>query len=603
MIMLLILSINFSWFKRFDYQVFDWQTAYFAEQFEVDNDIVVISIDDRSLLNMNDIAGRWVWPRSVHGQLVEAIQSHAPQLIAFDILFSETDNYRPDDDIYFNEVIKNANNVFFAMLQQRLVSGGNLIASLPNSIPIGKTPSAQKNARISLLLPSVIDSDDWHVGLINYTAEFDGIIRFYDVYANVQGWQINSLPSEIVQAVGGVMPDSPRIMLNWRGNKEQPYKTFSYVDVFNAVMKGEQSYLSQFNDKIILIGTTASGLYDARATPLNPQLAGVYTLATAIDNMKNSQYFLLGNQWLYYICIVFALTLISFCFLINKHFVYQISVALILVVFIALVYLSLSYFMFAKQQLLFVGTPMVLIITSLLTHSILNGFVEYQQRKKTLGLFSRFLDPAVVLKLLKADELSTDKLMKKRTLTVLFSDIRNFTELSEKHDASSIVALLNEYFNRQVAIIFKQHGTLDKFIGDCVMAFWGAPVHSDSHAEDAINAALLMEEALLNFRKSLPEHFQHLDVGFGIHTGECIVGMIGADLRVDYTVIGDAVNLASRIEGLTNSNSRILVSEQTKQQAESKFDFNYLGEFQVKGRKSLVKLYQPHRRTKNVCYT
>jgi adenylate cyclase len=211
-------------------------------------------------------------------------------------------------------------------------------------------------------------------------------------------------------------------------------------------------------------------------------------------------------------------------------------------------------------------------------------------------MFSRFLDPTVVNKLLKDDGLSPSNLNKKQVLTVLFSDIRGFTQIAEKSDAKSLVNLLNEYFDQQVEVIFKHHGTLDKFIGDCIMAFWGAPLEIENHAVSAIETALAMEEKLAIFKKSLPEHLQSFDVGIGIHTGECLVGMIGAERRLDYTVIGDAVNLASRIEGLTKNSARILVSEQTKELTNHAFDFIYQGEHKVKGREALVKLYQPTRK-------
>jgi adenylate cyclase len=208
-------------------------------------------------------------------------------------------------------------------------------------------------------------------------------------------------------------------------------------------------------------------------------------------------------------------------------------------------------------------------------------------------MFSRFLDPTVVNKLLKDDALLPEQLNKTATLTVLFSDIRGFTHIAEQSDVQTLVNLLNDYFNQQVNIIFAHQGTLDKFIGDCIMAFWGAPQESSDHAVKAIHAALAMELQLAEFKKTLPINLQHFEVGIGIHTGECIVGMIGAKRRLDYTVIGDAVNLASRIEGLTKHSTRILVSEQTKLMAEEVFDFFYQGEHKVKGRDALVKLYQP----------
>jgi adenylate cyclase len=182
---------------------------------------------------------------------------------------------------------------------------------------------------------------------------------------------------------------------------------------------------------------------------------------------------------------------------------------------------------------------------------MIHGLQEHLERRQAITLFSRFVDPKVVDKLIKDKTLDIEKSSQQATLTVLFSDIRGFTTLSEQRSATQIVTLLNEYFARQLKIIFKHQGTLDKFIGDCIMEFFGAPVDNPTQALDAVNAALAMADELLAFRKTLPKALQSFDVGIGIHTGPAVVGMIGAQQRVDYTAIGDTVNLASRIEGLS----------------------------------------------------
>jgi adenylate cyclase len=259
-----------------------------------------------------------------------------------------------------------------------------------------------------------------------------------------------------------------------------------------------------------------------------------------------------------------------------------------------LIFIS-EYFLF-QQVALLIGRILVFMSASFILCCLIYGYLEYINRQKALAVFGRFLDPKVVLKLLAEKKLTAGQLNKKQMVTVLFSDIRNFTQLSEKHAAEDIVSLLNRYFSEQVNIIFQQKGTLDKFIGDCIMAFWGAPLSNTNHAVDAINAALAMEEQLLAFRQSLPVEMQQFDVGIGIHSGEAVVGLIGAELRSDYTVIGDTVNLSSRIEGLTKNHCRILISEQTKILAEHAFDFIYFGEHEVKGKQEKVKLFQPKRK-------
>jgi adenylate cyclase len=183
---------------------------------------------------------------------------------------------------------------------------------------------------------------------------------------------------------------------------------------------------------------------------------------------------------------------------------------------------------------------------------------------------------------------------KTREISILFSDIRGFTTLSETRPPQEIVALLNRYFSRQVAVVFRRGGTLDKFIGDCIMAFWGAPLDDPKHAEHAVAAALEMQEVLVAFKRDLGEAGGDFDVGIGIHTGSAVVGFIGAEQKLDYTAIGDAVNLASRIEGLTkDAHCRILVSRETATACHNSFKFTSRGSYKVKGRTQEVELFEP----------
>jgi len=584
-----------------DYAVFDRQTRYLAPQLAADSNIIVVAIDDHSLKQMNPIAGRWVWPRTVHAQVVEALQPLTTSAIGFDILFAEQDIYRPDADIYFNEVLAQSKGVYFATLEQELITGGGiLLKQLPQELGLIKTPLADDNAKGNFILPQAINKRYWQLGSINFSAEFDGVGRYYDVYRELSGWQLLSLPARLVSAVGLPLPKRQKILLQWRGSALQPYTTLSYGDVYQAVIRNDIKFLQQFSGKIVLIGATASGLFDARATPLSDSLPGVYMLATAIDNLKNESFLTAVGKLSQSLIGISLIVITCACFIWINGFVRQVGYASLVMLTASLVLMTISTSLLKQQHLLYVGSILLMMLVSFIIFSFIYGYLEYRHRQQALAMFGRFLDPQVVYKLLEDDALSPEQLNKKQTITVLFSDIRGFTELAEKNSAEAVVQLLNQYFNQQVAIIFKNHGTLDKFIGDCVMAFWGAPMQSEptQDAIAAINTALAMEEQLLQFRQSLPEEMQHFDIGIGIHTGECIVGMIGADLRVDYTVIGDTVNLASRIEGLTKKHARVLVSEQTKDLTCNAFDFSYQGEHQVKGRQGNVKLYQPQRRYK-----
>jgi len=584
--------------KNADFVLNDKLVKQFAQTLTPDPDIVIIDIDDYSLTQMTPYAGRWVWPRSVHGELIEGLSSIQPKAIAFDILFSEPDIYRPDADTYLNEVLSTQNNVYFAMIELASSANdlGQLMTNMPEQIGIEQSNGASVDARAHLLVPDAIDANNWRLGTINFTADSDGVGRSYDVRRNIDGWFIPSLPSKILEHANITLPEQDKIILQWRGATPKDFTTFSYVDIYQAIEQQNDQLLAKLNNKIIIIGSTATGLFDMRATPLSAHYPAVYMLATAIDNLKNSRFLTASSSMASGIVSFVCLTVIILLFLFLPKFSQQLSYAFVFVVLASILLIWISYQLLVERQILYVATPILIAFLSFFAFGLIYGFKEYLYRQRAISMFGRFLDPKVVSTLVNQGKLDLENTSKKAKITVLFTDIRSFTTLSEQYSAQEIVTLLNQYFDQQVKIIFAHQGTLDKFIGDCIMAFWGAPIANQYQEADAINAALSMEEHLQQFRQSLSGNFEHFDVGIGIHTGEAIVGMVGAEQRVDYTAIGDTVNLASRIEGLTKDTARILVSQQTMQACKDEFNFIYQGEFTVKGRSSAVKLYQPTRK-------
>ena len=234
--------------KQADFFIFDLQTKQLAKALSSDDDIVIITIDDYSLSKMQAIAGMWVWPRSVHAQLVAKLNQRPIKAIVFDILFAEQDVYRPDDDAFFNEVLKQSPNVYFAALQQNITNGGGVaIEEFANLSMIEKSESAKLNVKASFVLPLAIEQSFWQAGTINFTSDADGVGRSYDVRRNIEGWLMPSLAAKVVSGLGKTLPDANKILLQWRGDSQQPFTTYSYVDVYQAVIDHDANYLSQFD--------------------------------------------------------------------------------------------------------------------------------------------------------------------------------------------------------------------------------------------------------------------------------------------------------------------------------------------------------------------
>jgi adenylate cyclase len=349
------------------------------------------------------------------------------------------------------------------------------------------------------------------------------------------------------------------------------------------------TFEASLRGKIVLIAYTASGLYDLRPTPLSPIAPGVEIHANALDNLINGDFNRSANRLLLFPLLIAVSS--GFGALIGRTRRQSIagSMAVVAVALVAL----------AGYGLLRSGitAPTVAAIAAIVMTYVVITVVKFTAEQKQTAVlratFGRYVSPQILEHILAHPE-KVKLGGERRDLTVLFSDIRGFTSISEASEPEEVVEMLNEYLTRMVEILLDHGGTLDKFIGDAVMGFWNAPAADGEHPRHAVLCAVTMIEETARLRQRWEsEGRPGLRIGIGINTGEAVVGNIGAEKVFGYTVIGDAVNLASRLEGKNKDyGTEIIISEFTKARIEDEFETVYLDEVKVKGKERAVRIYE-----------
>ncbi len=556
-----------------------------------DPDVVILDIDERSLAIMQGEAGRFPWPRAVYAALLEGLMAQKPRAVVFDILFVERDKLQPDSDRAFAEAVAPHANIFFSMvrLDPAADAKGPRAADLAPLVGLVRGRDADPEATIGLVPPMALPPALWRGGPINYLEDADRIGRRYLLRQVVGGWEIPSLPARIALDLGFPLPDSDDLILAWRG-RANGMPAVPFGEVYRNIVNGKPP-AADLAGKIVVIGASAPGLGDAKATPLSGKQPGVEILATAIENLKNGRWMRRAPPWLPF---GIALVLVAALYATFARNVSAGRSAAGLGGASALV-LGASWLAAGQLVLFPVLVPLGAAWLYYVAASLAAYMKERRAREQAVAMFSRFVNPHVVRQLLERGGLQGAG--QTRQVTLLFSDIRGFTALSETRPPEEVVAILNRYFTRQVEVIFRHGGSLDKFIGDAIMAFWGAPLDDAEHARRAVACALDMADELRAFKAELGAAGEGFDVGIGVHSGPAVVGLIGSERRREYTSIGDTVNLASRIEGLTKeAGRRILVSRETLEQCVGAFEFVSCGTWPVKGRAQPVELFEPRRK-------
>ena len=453
------------------------------------------------------------------------------------------------------------------------------------------------------------DATDYS-GYINMIPDQDGVVRWMpliircgkdmDIFPPLSlqcAWHYLEKPQLMVKVadygVEGIQmgkrfipsDENGRMLINYAG----PPKTFPHFSI-SDILKGNTPK-GTFKDKIVLVGATAVGLYDLRNTPFSPVYPGLEVHATVIDNILK-QNFLTKPTWAkaFDLLAIILLCVLAGIFIPRLNAVMGMFLGLGL--FIA--HLIIARTLFVNSGIWFnIVYPLLGLLITYTSLTVYRYITEERERKKIKGAFSYYVSSSVVNEVLKHPEqlkLGGDQ----KDLSVLFSDIRGFTTISEGMTPVELVSLLNEYLTVMTDVVFKYDGTLDKYMGDAIMAIYGAPFEQQNHPASACHSALEMMEDLKKLNeKWLNEGKKPLDIGIGINTGNMMVGNMGSDQRFDYTVMGDAVNLGSRLEGANkNYRTNILISEFTYERVKDEFVCMEVDSVRVKGKTLPVKVYQ-----------
>ncbi|MDO9184203.1 MAG: adenylate/guanylate cyclase domain-containing protein [Bacteriovorax sp.] len=614
----------------FEDRFFDLRMKFTIDKKKKDNRMVLAAIDDHSL---NKI-GRWPWTRTKHAQLIDKLGSFGAKILAFDVFYSEPEvacNAESPDIILANSIKK-----FQAIPGHKII--------LPYSVDIKDSDKIDeenyfkeapdqllnfmldtKQAQGANLQPNLVGrkvypipllaNSDVGISHIEAEADSDGVFRHYPLVTNIdsiyypsfalQAYQFytGDKPTvEIPSSVNGLLKSKTgttylnyngETKIRWLGGLDH-FPIVSIFDILNA-KDGDLKMTQIFKDNIVFIASTAFGAHDLRNTPVDSALPGVVFHMNMVHMLLEGKYFVSENESTKYSWILLALgSVIIIATMFVGHAILDFLVVNSIIV--GFLFLDTYYFIPRGYNLrLFFCLFSVVLCYSWST--FLHFYQSNKEKNKIKGTFSRYLAPSIVNDLLKNPE-KVRLGGEKKNITVFFSDVRDFTSISEKLTPEQLTLCLNKYMTMMTDTLFEHKGTLDKYIGDAMVAYWGAPVELENHPYWAIKGAIEMIERLpaINeeFKRDGFPIFKH---GIGLNTGECSVGNMGSNQIFSYTALGDNMNLGARLESLCKFYGvQLNISEYTKNALPSElakeFTFRTLDKVRVKGKEKALTIFE-----------
>lgn len=633
--------------ERLEYVYYDWRLNLTTQPIEsAVNPIIIVDIDERSLVEQ----GRWPWSRATLANMTQALKNDGALVVGYDMLFAEPERdpvaevlgqmpeslrqevelrwqvaQRPaQGDAQFADSLSGIDGVlgFILHLQQPLQVG-----QLPEPLNIrwqGATEGELSVLRMAGHTASldVLQNQALGAGFITTFPDADGVIRRTPLLLQFQGrfyaalslemarlyyledqitlstaqlGQTRSLNSLSLAKRLHQLDPSGQVLIPYRASTK-PFLRVSATDVLRGTVQPRT-----FENALVLVGTSAIGLGDLVTTPVATRMPGVEVHATVLHSLLNADFpyrpdWAKGAEWLTLLLVGLFLAV----GLPKLAPVWMLAVTTLTLALLVAGNLSLWYFAGLDLSLVLL---LLLVLVLFLFNVTYQLFTETSARRRIKEMFGQYVPAAHVdAMLLNPNAYHFEG--ETQEMSVLFSDIRSFTSISEGLSAEALKRLLNRYFTPITQTIFEHHGTIDKYVGDMVMAFWNAPLRDEQHAEHALDAALSMlavtEQLSVAFQA---EGLPAIKIGIGVNSGMMNVGDMGSSYRRAYTVLGDAVNLGSRLESITKFYGvKLLVGERTKTLAPA-YCYRLIDQIQVKGKDEAVRVYEPVGRTGQICTT
>lgn len=629
----ILLALTFSHMRAGEWLedgTFDVRARWTAQRSKADPRVVIVDVDNASYSVLQDKLGRWPWPRTVWTEVIRYVSRGNPSALAVDIIFGGDDKSGEKVDAEFAKVLRGSGKTVlaFAFMSTQVSSDDPASAGQREQLlrqqgmQSGFGAALQKEDWVPNLPLPLLASSAAGLGSINSTPDQTGTIRRTPLQFRFDHLGYLTLGARTVQVAssekepfewhqragffdrsylthrGRQIPldDEGKLVLLWRGDSLRAFPRVPLWEVICSIYReqcpnAEHFYPPDyFRDKVVLLGASASASYEPRPTPLDAQAPGFLIHATAIDNLLSGEALRLAPSWLLPLAAVILALAAGILQIRVRRFTTRFAVLAAMV----FLYLGGSLLAFQRFHFVFpVVAPVFALLLSYGSASTARYATTGRQLRQTRGVLERYVAPQLVnyvMSNLDSIQLKGNK----RELTILISDVRNFTTMTEKADPVELIALLDDYFAAMTEIIFKYNGIVDKFIGDGILAYWGAFTPEKNHAEEAALAALEMIEQVkvLNQRwraQGKPE----IAIGIGINTGKVVFGNIGKGKKLEFTVIGDAVNLAARLEGLNKEfHTSIVIGEATQARLTNNMDVRCLGGVKVKGKTIETQVYE-----------